>query len=1032
MGRIQANTGIISGIPITETVKQLMQIEARPRDLLKSRASTLEKQQVAITELTATVIAVQLAARNLAKASVFDFKNVESSNKSLLTATANGTPAEGTYRFAPVRQATSQQLLSTGFATKTEPIGAGEFTLQYGGYLDEGVALDELNGGNGVQRGKIRITDRSGASAVVDLRFAQTIDDVLHAINTTDSIQVTAVADGDRLRLIDRSGGTTSNLKVQEVNGGSTASDLGLASINVAASEATGKDISKLYAGMSLDRLNDGNGLSIRSELADLNVTFRDGTSLALDFRRKLRPENFATATTTGDPDAQITLTAKTKGADLDGVRLQFVDDPGVTAGSETVVYDDSDPGNKTLTVHIDAGATTADQVIAAITGDATVGALFTAARATGSNGTGLVTVNDTAVTSGGAALEARNEQTLGQLLQTINEADPTRLKAELSADGDRIVLTDLTNDLGGTFEVTSTAGGTLAEDLGLTGTAVGGTLTSERIHSGLKTTLLRTLGGGDGLGTLGSIEITDRSGASAVVDLSGAETLDDILTAINDAGLGIEARVNAARNGLEIVDTTGAVSNNLKIASNDATDTAAKLQIAIDDATDKVNSGNLNRQIISENTLLSSLNGGQGIARTSFFVNDSNGATAVVQLDKDSIQTIGDVLDAINALSIGVEARLNATGDGIDIIDTAGGSNLPSVRDIGNGTATKDLHLTDGKEITVDGETRKVVQGSFRLRVEVSETDTLEDVVTKIKELGGGFTASILSDGSGQTPHRLSIQSTIVGKQGSLLVDSTYGVRFEELTRAQDALLQLGAGGDGAGVLVTSKSNTFENVVAGINVTIVDESTEAVTVTVSQSDSSLVSTAQQFVDQYNKLRDKLKSLTFYNETDKTTGVLFGTMEALRIDTESASLLSGRFFGVGDIQSLKEVGLDLKDDGQLTLDAEKLKAKFASDPAAVKAFFTAEKRGFAAKVDDLMEDFAGINNSLLVSKTRSLIDRIAIYNDRIANWDVRLTRKQESLLKKFYNLETTLGKLQTNMNAIAAIQYIPPVATYQQ
>src|SRR5690606_8027793 len=129
----------------------------------------------------------------------------------------------------------------------------------------------------------------------------------------------------------------------------------------------------------------------------------------------------------------------------------------------------------------------------------------------------------------------------------------------ELSAGGDRIVLTDLTNDLGGVFAVTSTAGGTLAEDLGLTGTASGGTLTSGRLQSGLKSTLLRSFNGGNGLGTLGTISITDRSGASANVDLSTAETLDDVLVAINSAGIGVEARVNASRNGLEIVDTTDA-----------------------------------------------------------------------------------------------------------------------------------------------------------------------------------------------------------------------------------------------------------------------------------------------------------------------------------------------------------------------------------------------------------------------------------------------------------------------------------------
>ncbi len=81
-----------------------------------------------------------------------------------------------------MQTASAQQLLSQSFAAD-EAIGAGSFTFGAGGFVDQGISLDELNGGDGVQRGKIRITDRSGASAVIDLSFARTVDDVLDAIN---------------------------------------------------------------------------------------------------------------------------------------------------------------------------------------------------------------------------------------------------------------------------------------------------------------------------------------------------------------------------------------------------------------------------------------------------------------------------------------------------------------------------------------------------------------------------------------------------------------------------------------------------------------------------------------------------------------------------------------------------------------------------------------------------------------------------------------------------------------------------------
>ena len=46
MGRIIANVGLITGIPIQDTVDQLIKIAARPRDLLVSRTQGITNQQV--------------------------------------------------------------------------------------------------------------------------------------------------------------------------------------------------------------------------------------------------------------------------------------------------------------------------------------------------------------------------------------------------------------------------------------------------------------------------------------------------------------------------------------------------------------------------------------------------------------------------------------------------------------------------------------------------------------------------------------------------------------------------------------------------------------------------------------------------------------------------------------------------------------------------------------------------------------------------------------------------------------------------
>ena len=63
-------------------------------------------------------------------------------------------------------------------------------------------------------------------------------------------------------------------------------------------------------------------------------------------------------------------------------------------------------------------------------------------------------------------------------------------------------------------------------------------------------------------------------------------------------------------------------------------------------------------------------------------------------------------------------------------------------------------------------------------------------------------------------------------------------------------------------------------------NVTLAGAATDPVTITVAQSVENVTGAVQLFVDQYNKLRDKLGSYTSFNATDNTTGTLFGANEA--------------------------------------------------------------------------------------------------------------------------------------------------------
>ncbi len=1037
MGRITSNIGLITGLPITDTVDQLIGVASRPRDILTSRTVDLKSQQAALTGLSARLQALKFDLSKLNVADPFQARAVSSQDETLLTVAlaAGGKPPIGDVSVRPVQTASSQQLISQRFSSLDDIQSSGVLSFGFGGFVDQGISLDDLNSGAGVSRGQIRITDLNGTSAVIDLSFARTIDEVLDTINANTEINVVASADGDAITLTDNVGGV-STLTVQEVAGGATAADLGLSGISTTSSSVTGADLFTLYTGSQLTKLNDGNGVQIRDSVDDLQFDFIDDTTLTLDL----------------------------------------------------------------------AGSTS-----------------------------------------------------LGDVIDKINALDPAKLTASISADGNGIDLVDLTGGAE-TFSVSSIGTGTAAEDLGLTETAVAGNIGGRRLVSGLRDTLLSSLRGGQGVGVLGDIDITDRQGTGPVtIDLSTAETLDDLVDLINASGSNVTASINEARNGITIADTSGGTGT-LVVADSGVTTTATALGITNATSVASVNSGTLGRQTLSESTLLSSLNGGSGIDPSDIRITDTNGVSTAIDLNTlgSEAKTIGDVIDAINLATtsgnVGITARINDTGDGILLIDTALGSGSLGVQDVG-GTLAKDLNLTrENTTQVIDSQSTVVIDGTNSFRVDLSDldgnstaislaslnngagidfgdfkitdssekvlaldldgadsgittvgqlidrinelatvngvgvtaslnssetgirlTDTaggsekltvenvgnsttatdlkiegvattttidgvglfsdqsasqgvLNTIATRINDLDAGVTASTFFDGVG---YRLSISVDDSGSANEIFLDAgATGFSFTETSKARDSLLVLGEGElAGSGILVSSTTNTFEEVINGVDITIVAGSESAVNVSVVATDEDFLSVVEGFIDSYNAIQGQLADLTSFNENDLTTGLLFGTNEALRVETSLSRLATDRYLGVGSFSSLEQIGISVDDKGELVLDKTKLKAAFADDAVGLQTFFGDSSNGVAAKFNEAIEQLSGADNGLLKNRSDALQSTIDSNETRIENFNDSLDRQRERLLLQFFQLEQVISGLQQSQTALNSLSPIAPLVS---
>ncbi len=484
------------------------------------------------------------------------------------------------------------------------------------------------------------------------------------------------------------------------------------------------------------------------------------------------------------DASGNSTVIDTSNNVTLDDVINQINNAVGVSVHAAVtdrgLAITDQSGGSGTLTIQDLSGGTAAQSL--GIAGSASgktltgsninfISTSTTLAQLNDGNGVATTTAgqNDFTVTvSDGTQINVslNGAKTIGDVIDDVNTVGGSKLSASINAAGNGITLTDSSGG-GGALTVTPDNGSEAAADLGLTGGASGNTIQGSPLLAGLDSVLVSSLKGGSGI-PLGTISITDRAGHAGSINLSGATSLSDIISAINNnaSGVKVTASLNASGTGLQIADNSGGTGN-LVIGDVNST-TAAALGIAgtFAPSTQTVDGGNLQRQYVSLNTRLSSYNGGAGVALGQFQIQNSAGKATVIDLTQGTYNTIGDVINAINSKNAGVTASINANGNGILLTDTAGGSGKMTVSDLAGGTTAANLNIAGAA-------TGTTLDGALQKTITVTSTDTLSSVQGKINQLGFGVTANIINDGSSTSPNRLSLTAVNSGQAGRVLIDS-------------------------------------------------------------------------------------------------------------------------------------------------------------------------------------------------------------------------------------------------------------------
>ena len=629
---------------------------------------------------------------------------------------------------------------------------------------------------------------------------------------------------------------------------------------------------------------------------------------------------------------------------------------------------------------------------------------------------------------------------TVQELIDAVSTATGGDLT--LTIDGQALVAVDGTNGEQN-LVIANGPGGSVADELGLN---VDAEVSQVR---------------GDNLNPAGpefdntTIFFTNSAGETGTVDLAGSETVTDLIDKINAADLGVEASLNNALTGLRIEDTAGGLGaleirdeesefvaatpddpTTLLVDESDPGDPggrplgvlAAQLGIAGTFEQGETDGGPLGFQFFSEGSRLDAL----GIANGRFNIRDSDGRTSVVDLTQGNEQTVADVLSEINSRGLAINARVNDTGDGILIEDLGSGAVDLEISEEGSTTAS-DLGLLGVFPAGRD------IDGSSSVDIEITATDTLRSIATKINDANVGVDAAVINDGTPGGGFRLNLSADTSGRGGAFTLDDFgLGLEVRNLAEARDAVVFLGGDDPADALLVESGSNTLAGLIPGATISLLTTSDGPIEIAIGDDREAVTTAVNGFVNSFNTLVDSINEFDSFNSDTEERGLLLGDSALAQVRTAIYNAVIGQNVELtGQFNALAQVGITVGSEARLSVNTSQLEAALEADPDGVRDLFAFEQlavdpetgeetdevvaQGVGRELDALLESLTDTETGVLERQVDILDGQLEANRERIEQIQEGIDEKRDRLQDEFNNLEATLADLQDQQSAISGL-----------
>lgn len=216
-------------------------------------------------------------------------------------------------------------------------------------------------------------------------------------------------------------------------------------------------------------------------------------------------------------------------------------------------------------------------------------------------------------------------------------------------------------------------------------------------------------------------------------------------------------------------------------------------------------------------------------------------------------------------------------------------------------------------------------------------------------------------------------------------------------------------------GIDVRRDSNTIEDALLGVKLTLKKESPDKVNVTLNKDVDAIYNKIKGFIDEYTKVQTYLDKQTFFTKGTgdqlNSTGQLFGDSTVTVLKTRLRSVFTGVVEDIAgtDLKMLSQIGIEVDKTGKVQVDDAKLKEAIKDKPAQVAEIFIKKDTGLTAKMQTYIKgytEYAGI----IDSKLKFYDARIKDVDQSMERLNERVELRRESLIRQFTALDKALAR----------------------